>query len=332
MPVAILPHHVRHAIQVQHFPVTPQTRRFQMIRKLLPTVAGISVLFLVIAVALASRVVHAQVSMTATGLPDKGLILIGPANPGFEEKAASVLNGRHDFTYESLKPYSVILQNNSHKAVVAYSVRWEYPAPKGQIGIWDQSFGQGSRLLDGGKRKTNPSDDKRGLTIDPGEWKLITPKSYIGSESKVTSEALAADQGYRTYLESVANRMGSSDLTVTLDGAFFEDGTFVGPDRVGYFDIFKADVTARHDLMARVVAAGKTGQGLAQVASEIDSSLPASRKNELHPGATPSDYYEYYKSVYATEFLGVRNKLGDQGALGIAYFHSFEHPPVFKKD
>src|SRR6266436_3128693 len=97
----------------------PATRRFLMIRRLLPTIAGISVLFLVIAVALANRAVHAQVSMTANGLPDKGLILIGPADLGFEEKAASVLNGRNDFTYESLKPYSVILQNNSHKAVVA---------------------------------------------------------------------------------------------------------------------------------------------------------------------------------------------------------------------
>jgi hypothetical protein len=302
-----------------------------MVRRILPTIAGVSVLCLVISVALTSRAVHAQVSMNATGLPDKGLILIGPADPGFEEKAASVLNGRKDFTFETLKPYSVILQNTSQKTVVAYSLRWEYPAPKGQIGIWDRSFGQGSRLLDGGKRKTNGADDKRGPTIGPGEWKLITPKSYIGTESRVTSDAQAADQGYRTYLKSVADRLGGGELTVTLDGAFFEDGTFVGPDRAGYFDIFKADVTARHDLMTRVVAAGKTGQGLAQVASEIESALPA-QKTPLRPGATPADYYEYYKYQYATEFLNVRKQRGDQDALGIAYFHSFEHPPVFKKD
>jgi hypothetical protein len=302
-----------------------------MIRRILPTIAGVSVLCLVISVALTSRAVHAQVSMNATGLPDKGLILIGPADPGFEEKATSALNGRKDFNFETLKPYSVILHNTSQKTVVAYSLRWEYPAPKGQIGIWDQSFGQGSRLLDGGKRKTNALDDKRGPTIDPGEWKLVTPKSYIGAESRVTSDAQAADQGYRTYLESVANRLGSGGLSVTLDGAFFEDGTFVGPDRAGYFDIFKADVTARHDLMARVTAAGKTGQGLAQVASEIESALPA-QKPRLRSGASPGDYYEYYKNLYATEFLDVRKKLGDQGALGIAHFHSFEHPPVFRKD
>ncbi len=303
-----------------------------MIRRMLPALAGFSVLCLVVAVALTSRAVHAQVSMNVTGLPDKGLILIGPTDPTFEEKARSVLKGRKDFTYETLKAYSVILENKTQKTVVAYSLRWEYPAPKGQIGIWDQSFGQGSRLLDGTKRKTNALDDKRGPTIDPGEWKLITPKSYIGSESRVTSDAQAADQGYRTYLQSVADRLGSGGLTVTLDGAFFEDGTFVGPDRAGYFDIFKAEVTARHDLMARVVAASKARQGLAQVASEIESALPA-QKPQLRPGATPGDYYEYYKNLYATEFLNVRNKLGDQGALGLAYFHSFQHPPVFvKKD
>ena len=215
---------------------------------------------------------------------------------------------------------------------MAYSLRWEYPAPKGQIGTWDQSIGQGSRLLDGGKRKTNPSDDKRGPTIDPGEWKLITPKSYIGNDTSVEPSALAADQGYRTYLQSIVTRLGGGHLTVTLDGAFFEDGTFVGPDRIGYFDIFKAQVTARHDLMARVVAANKAGQGLAQVASEIETSLPASR-NELRAGATPADHYEHYKNLYATEFLNVRKKLGDQGALGLAHFYSFEHPPVLvKKD
>jgi len=120
-------------------------------------------------------------------------------------------------------------------------------------------------------------------------------------------------------------------LTVTLDGVFFEDGTFVGLDRAGYFDIFKADVTARHDLMARVLAAGKEGHSLAQVASEIESSLPA-QKTQLHADANPADYYEHYKNLYAKEFLSLREKLGDQGALGLAHFHSFEHPPVFKKD
>lgn len=301
-----------------------------MIRRILPALAGFSVLCLVIGVALTSRGVYAQVSMKVTGLPDKGLILIGPADPSFEEKAASALNGRKDFTYETLKPYSVILQNRSQKTVVAYSIRWEYPAPKGQIGIWDQSFGEGSRLLDGGRRKTNPSEDKKGLTIDPGESKLITPMSYIGSESRVTPDAQAADPGYGTYLRSVSDRFSGGDLTVTLDGAFFEDATFVGPDRTGFFDIFTANVTARHDLMARVVAADKTGQGLAQVASEIESALPA--RKQLHPdGTTRADYYQYYKNLYAREFLDVRNKVGDQGALGLAYFHSFEHPPVFKK-
>jgi len=302
-----------------------------MIRRLLPTVAGVFVLFLVIAVALTNRAVHAQVSMTVTGLPDKGLILIGPAESGFEEKAATMLNGRKDFTYETLKPYSVILHNTSQKTVVAYSLRWEYPAPKGQIGIWDQSFGQGSRLLDGGKRKTNAAEDKRGPTIDAGEWKLITPRSYIGSESRVTPDVMAADAGYRSYMQNIVDRFGSRDLTVTLDGAFFEDGTFVGLDRAGYFDIFKADVTARHDLMARVVAAGKAGHGLAQVASEIESALPA-QKTQLRGDSNPADYYEHYKNQYATEFLNIRNKVGDEGALGIAHFHSFEHPPVFRKD
>lgn len=244
-----------------------------------------------------------------------------------------MLKDRKDFTYETLKSYSVILQNTTEKTVVAYALRWEYPAPKGQIGIWNQSFGQSSRLLDGSKRKTNPSEDKRGLTIDPGEWKLVTPKSYIGSDSSVTSEAMAADQGYRTYLQSVVSRLGQGDLTVTLDGAFFEDGTFVGPDRSGYCDIFKAEVSAKHDLMARVVTASKTGQGLAQVAAEIESSLPASPQDYLRSGATPSDLYEYYKSRYAQEFLNVRKKLGDEAALGLAYHHSFEHPPaIVKKD
>jgi hypothetical protein len=306
----------------------------RMIRRMLPALTGFSVLFLVIAVALVSRhAVHAQVSMKVTGLPDKGLILIGPADPGFEDIAGSVLKGRNDFTYESLKPYSVALQNKTHRTVVAYSIRWEYPAPNGKTGIWDQSFGQPSGLLDGTKRKTDPSVDKGGLTIAPGEWKLITPKSYIGSESRVTSEAEVANQGYRAYLQSVASQLSHGELTVTLDGAFFNDGTFVGPDRTGYFEIFKAEVTAKHDLLIRVVNASKAGQGLAQVASEIESSLPASRQDDPRPGTTPAEHYQYYKNFYAREFLGVRNKLGDQAALGLAYYHSFEHPPVLvKKD
>src|SRR5258708_34885954 len=113
-----------------------------------------------------------------------------PSDPGFEEKASSVMKSRKDITYETLKPYTVILQDSSAKTVVAYSVRWEYPAPKSPTltGIWDRNFTQSTRLLDGGKRKTNPSDDKGGPTIDPGDFMLLTPRSYIGSETPTTSE------------------------------------------------------------------------------------------------------------------------------------------------
>jgi hypothetical protein len=298
-----------------------------MIRKLLPTVAGVSVLFLVIAVALTNRAVHAQVSMNTIGL--LGLNLIGPMDPGFEEKAASLLKDRQYFAYGMLKPYAVILENTSQKTVVAYALRWEYPAPKGQIGIWDRNFSQGTRLLDGGKRRTNASDDEMGPTIDPGQFKLITPESFIGKSRWGIQPVPESDQ-YRAYLQSIVNRFGSGNLTVTLDAVFFEDGTFAGPDRSGYFDVFKAEVMARQDLMSEIVAANSAGR-LPEVASKLEASLADAGEPILQQGASSDDFYHYYRHLYLKEFVNIRAKLGDQAALGHAYQKFYHNAPTLAK-
>jgi hypothetical protein len=299
---------------------------------MLSVLAGFCVLCLVITTALSRPEVHAQAAMKVSGIPESGLVLIGPADPGFEEMASAALKGRRDIVYETFKPYSVILQNKTEKTVVAYVVRLEFNSANGKLVSWQRYFGQVTALLDGNKRKSNPEADRAGPTIPPNAWKIVTPESYIGSESRVTSEASAANDEFRAYLQHLTSRLNQgTGMTASLDGAFFEDGTFVGQDKSGFFDIFKAEVNAKQDLMFQIVSGHRAGRDANEVVNEIKSSLPESGQPILGPGASPSDFYQYFRRLYGSEIVGIRDKLGGQAVLGHAYQQLFQNHPFLMK-
>jgi hypothetical protein len=115
---------------------------------------------------------------------------------------------------------------------------------------------------------------------------------------------------------------------VSIDAAFFDDGTFVGPDTSNFFAQTKAVVSAKRDflneLAAEVGNSGKTtdsfDQRLQQIATQSIESLDSS--------STPTDYYNFFKKLCERIFAnerdrgsGQRDRVGDasiQQTLGYA--------------
>ncbi len=301
-----------------------------MIRRLLPTIAGVSVLFLVIAVALTNRAVHAQVSMTVTGLPDKGLILIGPADPRFDKLLKGLLANETTPELDALRPYSVILHNDSRQTVVAYALRWEYTNPNGKRVHVDLSDGQITRLMDGVIRKTPTEYDKVGAGIDPRSWVVATPSTVLKTSSGAGDRA--KDANYQDFLQKLVTRFSQGqDVSITLDGAFFEDGSFVGPNRSHLFENFTAEVLAKQAFVQQVVVAAQRGQSMDDVAREIQTSLPDSlAKPTLASDGTMRGDEQYYRYKYASRFLLIYHNSGQESALAWAKTHLIQNPPKLR--
>jgi hypothetical protein len=272
--------------------------------------------------------------MRTIGIPDAGLTLVGPGDPDFDHLVSVLLGDRPDPTFEALKAYSVVLYNQSTKTVVAYALRWEYTKPDGKRIHVDVTTGRVTRLLDGAAIKTKPEDDRRGPTIEPHSWAIVTPRTVLKTNS--STGGLTSHPRYGSYLSALqhlASRFSeATDLEVNLDGAFFEDGSFAGPDRSGFFNIFQTEVNAKQKLMAYIVQSVRAGRNLDDVAEEIQASLPASPPEpSVSPDGSLGGLDEFFRHRYASEFLGVYHANGRDLALGWAYYHFFRHPPKLEK-
>jgi hypothetical protein len=298
-----------------------------MTRRMLPALAGLSVLLSVIWLGLSYRAVHAQVSMNITGLPEKGLHLVGTGDPGFGRLLKSLPGDETTPELDALRPYSVILQNKSLQTVVAYVLRWEYTNLDGKRIHMDLSDGEITRLMDGPTRKVPTEYDENGPALDPHSWVLATPSTVLKTSSGARDRA--NDPNYQAFLQRIVTRFNQGqDFSVTLDGAFFEDGSFVGPNRSHLFENFSSEVSARQNLVQQIVDAAQAGRSVNEVAREIQASLPDSppKLTRASDGTIRGDD-QYYRHKYASRFLSVYRNAGQESALEWAKNLRFQNVP-----
>jgi len=279
--------------------------------------------------------VRAQTPMQITGIPEKGLLLVGANDPLFPSMANAILNGRDDLLYNTFQPYSVILWNKTGKTVVEYCLRWEFTNPDGKRVAWDMSYGDTMGLLDGSMPKAGALIGKLSAIIRPGESMIVTPKSQLGRNSQVTPPDRPQIGAYIAGLQSQLNILRSgSDLTISLDGAFFDDGTFVGPDQSGFFERFKAQVTAKQDVMNQVLDGVAKRQSVESIADQLKASVPSTGGllERTLQTATPADWYQFFRSRDVSSFLSTRTAYGDDKAVDFARKARFEHLPNFVKE
>lgn len=303
----------------------------RMLSKVSVVLPGLSFLLLVIFAASNMGGVRAQTPMQIKGIPEKGLVLVGANDPLFPSMVNTILNGRDDLLYNTFQPYSVVLWNKTGKTVVEYCLRWEFTKPDGKRVAWDMSYGDTMGLLDGSTPKAGALIGKLTAIVRPNEWTIVTPKSQLGSMSQVTPSSRAS---IGAYMASVQNDLGilrsGSDLTISLDGAFFDDGTFVGPDQSGFFDRFKAQVTAKQDVMNQVLDGVAKGQSFESIAQQLKGSVPPADALLQHTAA--GDWYQFFRSQDVSHFVRNREMWGDEKAITLARKQRFEHLPNFAKE
>lgn len=273
---------------------------------------------------------EAQSPMKTTGLPDCGLVLIGPGDPNFEGLANAVLRGRRHTMFEVFKPFSAVLHNTTDKSVVGYALTLEYLDERNRRRQHHSKYYQPAALLDGGMHRGDARTSLKGLMVGPHSYRLITRHSSIGPESDLFEPPAGGVQNPVFQME-VDNLSRAKDLELSLDGAFFEDGTFVGPNRSAFFEFFRADFDAQQDLMTGVIEALSQGKTIQEIAQGLERSLSSAEETLLSPVPTAAEAYEYARRRYVGEFLGVRRAAGDEAARGHAFEKRFRKPPRLVK-
>lgn len=276
-----------------------------------------------------SRSVQAvNIKINVKDLPEHGLSIVGPADAAFDELVTS-LKRKKKIPAELLKPFSVFIKNTGEKAVVAYKLRWECVKADGSIVYKDVAkssawvfMGEGGANLDQllaadatiiKPRSTwfhslvAPLQPLEGEVEDGGGWAVTGDNNAQSSEV----EALLRRPSEANALKLLnAELAGYVSITVSLDGAFYEDGTFVGPDKTGFSDVVKAQVEAKSDLLQEVKTSFERGVPMNRIFESLEETA-ATEDVTLGVNAMASDYYRSFRRTYAKEMAAEKKVVGD---------------------
>lgn len=270
-----------------------------------------------------------DITVTVKGIPEHGLILIGRGDPSFEQDLSSARPDRGRELPQAAKVLTAVLANSTHLAVVGYHLKWNFVHTSGKVTSQEQSDIDPTLLME---HRWKERQNYGGSAIGPESTRLVSVVPFLNgnqangalggmflpSVSTVDVDSVKRAIQDRNTGELANNLIDNLahvvSVTVSIDGAFFEDGTFVGPDENQFFLKVKAQVDARHDLyghLQKMVSANKPHQKILQYATDL-ANAP---RVHLGRDSTPSQFYDFFRSLYGQEIMRMWNKVGEEAVL-----------------
>ena len=108
--------------------------------------------------------------------------------------------------------------------------------------------------------------------------------------------------------------MSFADITVSIDGIFFDDGTFVGADTLGFFDRLKGQVEAKRSLRNFISESLAANKAASEIYAEIER-MAALDVREPSASTTTGEYANYFARFFAQNLLAQRRVYGDLATL-----------------
>lgn len=248
-------------------------------------------------------------------LPEHGLNIIAPSNPSFDELLTTQLRGRQNAVVEALRPFSILLRNTSKRTVIAFSLKWELMRPDGKILTQTRDYITVWKLTG----ITGP--DKGAHLVRPNSAWVGVPSHITvsqASDSDDNDNAVGTTPELTKYLSDLNKELSQlAGITISLDGAFFDDGTFVGPDNTGFFAKVKSLLDAKRDILIEVKQGLERGKSAHEVFSRIEETAG---EPTAEPNSQPSaaSHYKKNKKDTAAELLRIRSASGDEKAVEFA--------------
>jgi hypothetical protein len=255
---------------------------------------------------LSTKTEMSAVKFNIRDLAKHGISLIAPSDPILTGNRKPVTNN----------PYSIVLKNDSGRPIVGYSIKWE--CFDGTIESTNRDMSHDvrtSHIL--GVVLTYGEESKRRTILNMLQGVIRSHSNYFISEDTPARPLAEAVEDIGTQFDDAALaeiRAACPVMTVTLDGIFFDDGTFVGPDTTKFFDKVKTQLNARYELLKGVQNALQAGKD----PNDIFRELEQIRDREGQPQGgemTTTELRSYFRNKYAQDVLGKREMWGSDKAL-----------------
>lgn len=263
-----------------------------------------------------------------------GIAVIGPSDPSFDERLAAITSGDEDLRQlvEAAKPFSLFIKNDSGKDIVGCSIKWEFTKTDGTVVPLGNSYSTPGVLM--GMKPVDPSlVNKTSLVgVNSAAFLSYDPlvKQYVdvalnnpGGTASLNQKSREFMRSYVAQLRQQQEKLTQSvtNITVSMDGAVFDDGLFVGPDGNMFFTHLQARVNAQREISQSVDRDLKQNKRSAEILDRVEGISKKPRAANK-PGPSREDYYAqtYDESLhlYADELLRVKNSKGSDAAAQYA--------------
>lgn len=258
-----------------------------------------------VAGAKAEKTKTSAVKFNVKGLPEHSVSLIAPSDP--------ILTAGRDV---SIHPYSVVLRNSSSKAVVGYSIKWECFDGKRESPTRDMSHDRkfsnsyGFAFMYGEESERRAVLKNADEVIEPNSTWLISP-DFPPSKMNGRIEEIGKEGDQAGLAEIQA---ACPTMAVTLDGVFFDDGTFIGPDTNDFFAKVKTQMDARYEVLRGVQSDLKSGKKPDEVFKRLEQ-IRDSERQDSGGEMTMNELRSFYRHMFARDVLGMKEMWGADGAI-----------------
>jgi len=261
--------------------------------------------------------------LSVQDIREHGLAIIGPGDTSFDGMLNVMRENMSGIPLDAIRPYTVFIKNMGRRTVVAFILKWELVRPDGKaITRTDQYVTKYSLMGDG-------VSDSEGHAIKSDTAWLAFPGFAAAQDTFISDNG---GPKVAAYFDSMSSTLAQfSKVNVSLDGAFFEDGAFVGPDTTGFYGKVEALIRANQDLRDELETRRKSGKSADDVFTHVteEASKP---KVRLGRNSTADDYYNHFKRLAAKELLEMRDVSGNEKTLEHALRPSKQPRPVLRKE
>lgn len=264
-----------------------------------------------------------SVQFNVRDIRERGLVIISPGDKSYDEMLNTLRENMSGSPADAVRPYSVFIKNTGKRPVVAFVLKWELVRPDGKVITRTDQYVTKYSLM---------GDDDAGS--DGHIIKANTPwlafPGFAGALDTLTADNGAANLA--PYFDRAGSNLAQySTVNVSLDGVFFDDGAFAGPDTTGFYGKVDALVRANQDLRDELEMGRKAGKSADDVFKRVTEEA---NKPKVRPGrnSTADEHYNYFKSLAAQELVEMRNVSGDEKVLEHALRPQKRLRPMLRKE
>jgi hypothetical protein len=288
-------------------------------RRVATPIVFLIVIAAVILIVLTKRTSALPQTFNKKDLPQHGLILVRHTEPEFQRLKSMLASGAVD---ETQQPY-VFIKNLGPKRVVAYALKWELTKDDGRI-ISKTRMNCREDILLGNEAENDGVDT---TLLRPQKARLFSLFGYAdGFEVSLNNPSNSvADPKQGEALSTALNATGvlaskkaelahTTAITVSMDAALFEDGTFVGPNATHYFERLQAQIGSKQDLVRELMKKYQEGTRPDDIVNYVESERAALKKSsKSQPTLEPTfeELYNSYREQYCDQILKIKEGTKD---------------------